>query len=211
MGEVSPAEFVPVLEAGGDIDRVGRWVLSQACVQAARWASEGHPLRVGVNVSPVQLRNPEFEALVGEALAESGLPAALLELELTEGSMVDNPVATRRVLESLHQTGVRVAVDDFGTGYASLSYVRRFPMDTLKIDREFVRGLPIDSENVAITSAICALGQSLRLDIVAEGIESEAEEEFLHSLGCRVVQGFRHAKPMAPQDLTRWRQKRPWA
>jgi EAL domain-containing protein (putative c-di-GMP-specific phosphodiesterase class I) len=211
LGAVSPAEFIPVLEATGRIEEIGVWVLHRACAQAAEWNEAGHGIPVAVNVSAHQLRGGEFESEVDRALEESRLPHHLLELELTEGVLVDNLQATRDTLCRLRQRGVRVAVDDFGTGYASLSYVRHFPMDVLKIDRQFVRGLPVDEENAAITSAIVALAQSLRIETVAEGVETEAEEEFLHSLDCFVVQGFRHAKPMTVPQLAAWRKARPWA
>jgi len=211
LGSVSPSEFVPILEGIGEIDRVGEWVLRRACREAVGWSSAGAPARIGVNVSAHQLRSRAFADMVCRALDETGLEPRLLELELTEGVLVENPASTREVLDALRRAGVRIAVDDFGTGYASLAYVRQFPMDTLKIDRQFVRGLPIDAENAAITSAIVALGHSLRLEIVAEGVETEAEEEFLHSLGCYLVQGFRFAQPMSPSEFVEWRRARPWA
>jgi EAL domain-containing protein (putative c-di-GMP-specific phosphodiesterase class I) len=210
LGDVPPAEFVPILEATGAIEDVGAWVLRSACAQVAEWGRAGQLLRVGVNVSAQQLGADSFVDVVLDALQQTGIQPALLELELTESVLVDNPAKTRRMLEALRQHGVRVAVDDFGTGYASLAYIRQFPMDTLKIDRQFVRGLPIDEESAAITSAIVALGRSLRLEIVAEGVETEAEEEFLHSQQCFVVQGFRHARPMPAEDFSAWRERRPW-
>lgn len=211
LGAIPPGEFVPMLEASGQIDSVGAWVLERACLDAARWAAGGRPLRVSVNVSASQLRTHAFVDIVQGVLARTELSPRLLELELTEGVLVENPISTRALLEEIRRQGVRIAVDDFGTGYASLSYIRHFPMDTLKIDREFVRGLPIDVENAAITSAIVALAHSLRLELVAEGVENEAEEEFLHSLGCYVIQGFLHARPMPAAELQRWLAKRPWA
>jgi predicted signal transduction protein with EAL and GGDEF domain len=211
FGSVSPGDFVPILEASGAIEQVGAWVLRDACQEASRWARERRPMRVGVNVSARQLRSRDFAATVHDALARSGLDPHLLELELTESVLVDDQAHARRTLEALRREGIHVAVDDFGTGYASLAYVRRFPMDTLKIDRQFVRGLPIDTENAAITSAIVALARSLRLGVVAEGVETEAEEEFLHSLHCFVVQGYRHARPMGARDFDQWRRTRPWA
>lgn len=211
LGMIPPGEFIPMLEASGQIDAVGAWVLERACRDAARWAEGGRPLRVSVNVSASQLRTHAFIDVVRGALSRSELPPSLLELELTEGVLVENPISTRALLEEIRRQGVRIAVDDFGTGYASLSYIRHFPMDTLKIDREFVRGLPIDVENAAITSAIVALARSLRLELVAEGVEREAEEEFLHSLGCYVIQGFLHARPMPADELQAWLAKRPWA
>ena len=210
LGPVSPVEFVPILEATARIDRVGEWVLYRACAEAAGWVRDNRGMRVSVNVSPHQLRQANFADVVRRALQVTGLEPQWLELELTEGVLVEDPVSARRLLESLRKDGIRIAVDDFGTGYASLACVRQFPMDTLKIDRQFVRGLPMDAENAAITSAIVALGQSLRLEIVAEGIETEAEEEFLHSLGCYVVQGYRFARPMSAPDFAAWRRARPW-
>jgi EAL domain-containing protein (putative c-di-GMP-specific phosphodiesterase class I) len=211
LGDVSPAEFVPVLEASGAIDRVGEWVLGEACRHAARWAGEGRPVRVGVNVSAHQLRHDGFEVIVRRALESAGLEPSLLELELTETVLVENPTSTRAVIEKIRKLGVHVALDDFGTGYASLAYIRHFPMDALKIDRQFIRGLPIDTESAAITSAIVALARSLRLDVIAEGVETEAEEEFLHSQACTIVQGYRHAHPMSVEAFEEWRRKRPWA
>ena len=211
LGNVSPVEFVPILEATAQIDRVGEWVLNRACKEATGWLRAGAATRVSVNVSPHQLRQPNFADIVRRALETSGLEPRRLGLELTEGVLVEDPASARRLLESFRKDGVHIAVDDFGTGYASLACVRQFPMDTLKIDRQFVRGLPVDAENAAITSAIVALGQSLRLEIVAEGVETEAEEEFLHSLGCYVVQGYRFAHPMNAADFAAWRRARPWA
>ncbi len=211
LGPVSPAEFIPILESTGAITRVGAWVLEQACLTAAVWEREGRGARVGVNLSAHQLRSKDLECVVRGALDKSGLDPGLLELELTEGVLVENPGFAREILDSLRRDGVRVAIDDFGTGYASLAYIRQFPMDTLKIDRQFVRGLPIDAESAAITSAIVALAGSLRLEVVAEGVETEAEEEFLHSLDCYIVQGYRHARPMSLEDFAEWRRLRPWA
>jgi diguanylate cyclase len=210
LGNVSPVEFIPILETTGQIDRVGEWVLHRACAEAAGWLRAGAATRIGVNVSAHQLRHANFPDVVRRALQVTGLDPQWLELELTESVLVEDPAFTRGLLESLRKDGVHIAVDDFGTGYASLACVRHFPMDTLKIDRQFVRGLPVDAENAAITSAIVALGQCLRLHIVAEGIETEAEEEFLHSLGCYVVQGYRFAHPMNGAEFAAWRRARPW-
>lgn len=210
LGRVSPAEFIPILEETGAILAVGAWVLDEACRQAAAWQSTQKPLRVSANVSARQLEAPGFLALVEETLARHTLDPALLEIELTETVLVENPAATRAVLASLRQRGLRVAIDDFGTGYASLAYIRHFPMDTLKIDREFVSGLPDDAEAAAITSAIVALGHSLELEMVAEGVETQAEQDFLHAQRCYVVQGYHHARPMSALDLDAWRRDHPW-
>jgi EAL domain-containing protein (putative c-di-GMP-specific phosphodiesterase class I)/GGDEF domain-containing protein len=207
-GTVSPVEFVPLLEAKGLIDKVGAWALERACAQAREWAERGLPVRMGVNVSAKQLRSERFVDTVAHALHTTGLDPTLLEIELTEGVLVENHGIARNVLAALRQRGVRVAIDDFGTGYASLSYVRRFPMDTLKIDREFVRDLPEDPQNVAITSAIAALAESLDLHTVAEGVEKESEEQFLYAKECYIIQGFRHAYPMSANDFEHWYRNR---
>jgi EAL domain-containing protein (putative c-di-GMP-specific phosphodiesterase class I) len=210
FGQVSPVEFVPVLENLGLIERAGSWVLREACRQVVEWSGPDGELRVGVNASAHQVRSPRFADDVRCALREAKLQPQRLELELTESVLLEDEQAVRDTLHDLRRDGVRVALDDFGTGYASLAYIRQFPMDTLKIDRQFVRGLPVDAQNAAITSAIVALGQSLQLEVVAEGVEQEAEEEFLHSLNCFVVQGFRYAKPMPPDAFAQWRKARPW-
>lgn len=210
LGMVSPGEFIPILEATGAIAEVGEWALGEACRQGAAWARGGEPIRVSVNVSAHQLADAAFPDAVDAALSAHDLPPALLEIELTESVLVEDPTATRRTLEALQSRGLRVAVDDFGTGYASLAYIRHFPMDTLKIDRAFVRGLPGDAEGAAITNAIIALGRSLRLELVAEGVETEAEQEFLRAASCPVIQGYLHAKPMPAADLGAWRGAHPW-
>jgi EAL domain-containing protein (putative c-di-GMP-specific phosphodiesterase class I) len=145
---------------------------------------------------------------VQSALAESRLSPELLTLELTEGVMLDTTPEVRDALHVLRKAGVRVAVDDFGTGYASLRYVKHFPMDTIKIDKEFVRGLPLNTENAAITNAIVSLAHSLNLAVIAEGIEYEAEAEFLRDLRCTVIQGFLYGRPMSPERFAEWRRER---
>jgi EAL domain-containing protein (putative c-di-GMP-specific phosphodiesterase class I) len=211
LGEIAPGEFILALESAGLIEPTGNWVLYQACRQAAEWSRGDRAIKVSVNVSAHQIRGPSFEGNVRAALLESGLRPAQLELELTETVLLEDESHVREALASLRRDGVRVALDDFGTGYASLAYLRQFPMVTLKIDRQFVRGLPIDAMNAAITSAIVAMARCLQLDVVAEGVETEAEEEFLHSLHCFVVQGFRYASPMPAPDLEAWLRARPWA
>ncbi len=208
LGNVPPGEFVPILEATSLIEPVGEWVLDAACTQAKIWVDEGAPLPVAVNVSPKQFRGRNLAELVRELLTSHGLPPTLLELELTEGVLLEKTQATYSTLISLRELGVRIAVDDFGTGYASLRYVKHFPMDAIKIDREFVRGVPEDNENVAITSSIIALAHRLGLEVTAEGVESENEAAFLRGLDCDFVQGYYHAKPMAVADFDAWRAAR---
>ncbi len=205
LGMVSPAEFVPLAEEIGLIVEIGTRTMREACVQAKRWSDDGSPIRVGVNVSARQFTDGALDWVVRNSLADSGLDASLLEIEITEGVLLENTTDARPLLDGLRASGVLVAVDDFGTGYSSLSYVKRLPMDVIKIDREFVRGLPLDQQNCAISSAIVALARSLDLEVIAEGVENESEEEFLRSLGCDIVQGFLHAKPMTVEDFDRWR------
>jgi EAL domain-containing protein (putative c-di-GMP-specific phosphodiesterase class I) len=143
---------------------------------------------------------------VRRVLRELELPPGMLGLELTEGMLLESSDSVRAGLSALRELGVKIAVDDFGTGYASLAYLKRFPMNAIKIDREFVRGLPLDAENAAITSSIVGLAHSLAFEVVAEGVETEAEEEFLRTLQCDVVQGFLHARPMSSTDLVSWHQ-----
>jgi diguanylate cyclase len=205
IGPVSPAEFVPVLESAGMIDRVGSWVLDRACEQSAEWQRRGLSTRVSVNVSARQFAAGGFGDLVSSALHRHDLPPSLLGIELTEGVLLEDAPAVRMLLHGIRKSGVSIAVDDFGTGYASLSYIKRFPMDVIKIDKEFVRGLPLDVENVAITNAIVALARSLGLKVVAEGVETVAELEFLRAVECDAIQGYYFAKPMFPPDYEAWR------
>jgi EAL domain-containing protein (putative c-di-GMP-specific phosphodiesterase class I) len=204
FGIVSPAEFVPILESSGLIDEVGAWVLGQAALQAKEWLDAGLEVCVSVNVSAKQFGHGLLEKEVAGALEKARLPARLLGIELTESIMLDATDRVLTTLSAIRGSGVHVAVDDFGTGYASLRYVKRFPMDVIKIDREFVRGLPLDTANGAITNAIVALAHSLELIVVAEGVETDAEEEFLKSLHCNVVQGFLHSAPLEPHAFTTW-------
>jgi EAL domain-containing protein (putative c-di-GMP-specific phosphodiesterase class I)/GGDEF domain-containing protein len=208
LGDIEPSEFVPLLESADLIEEVGEWVLRTACRQAAAWAAAGKPLKISVNVSAKQFILGDVVRVVQSALTESKLAPNMLTLELTEGVMLDTTPAVREALRVLRQSGVRVAVDDFGTGYASLRYVKHFPMDVIKIDKEFVRGLPLNIENAAITNAIVALAHSLNLTVVAEGVENEAEAEFLRDLRCRIVQGYLHARPMGAERFAQWRDER---
>lgn len=207
LGFVSPAEFIPVLESAGLIEKIGAWVLDRACQQASEWYRRGVETRVSINVSARQVAAGGFDTLLASTLERRALPPSLLGIELTEGVLLEDAPAVRALLNDIRRQGVSIAVDDFGTGYASLSYIKRFPMDVIKIDKEFVRGLPLDVENVAITSAIVALAQSLGLKVVAEGVEDIAELEFLRSLGCNAIQGYYFAKPMTPPDYEVWRQR----
>jgi diguanylate cyclase (GGDEF)-like protein len=190
LGDVSPGEFIPIAEESGFIVAIGDWVLRRAVQQAALWQAQGRGLVVSVNVSAVQFHRAGFVEGVAGALQEAGLPAALLELELTESILIQNAPDALRRLQALSALGVKLAIDDFGTGYSSLGYLKRFPIDRLKIDRSFVRGLPGDASDAGIVHAIVNLGRALRLEVVAEGVETEAQRAFLAQSGCEQYQGF---------------------
>ncbi len=197
---VSPAHFVPVLEATGLIHLVGAQVVRQATERCRIFGGES--VRVGVNASPSQFRDPQFIETVKEALNQSGLAPELLEIELTEGALMEDVEASRLTLSRLKRLGVRIAVDDFGTGYSSLSYLKRFPVDTLKIDRAFVSDLASDTDDQAICAAVIRLGQKMGLEVVAEGVETEAQLRILRDEGCDLVQGYLLGRPMSEEALT---------
>ena len=208
LGDVSPSEFIPIAEDTGLILDLGGWVLREACSRAAAWRAAGlSELSVAVNLSAVQFRDEQLIRRVEQALAESGLDPQYLELELTEGALIRDVHESTNLLKTLKSIGVNISVDDFGTGYSSLSYLKHFPIDTLKIDRSFVQGIPADSDNAAIAKAIIALGHSLRLIVVAEGIENKDQLEFLMSAGCDEIQGFYFSYPLPPDELADWVQQ----
>jgi diguanylate cyclase (GGDEF)-like protein/PAS domain S-box-containing protein len=194
---VPPGEFIPLAEASGLIIPMGRWVLREATQQAATWQDPGDPagVHVSVNVSVRQFAHPDLLRDVTDALHRSGLPAHLLILELTESLFASDIPDVARKLERLKELGVRLALDDFGTGYSSLSYLRHFPFDILKIDRSFVEGIDVNRQNQAVASAIVTLGQTLELDLVAEGIETPGELRSLEALGVHLGQGFHLGRP----------------
>jgi diguanylate cyclase (GGDEF)-like protein/PAS domain S-box-containing protein len=201
-GPVSPAAFVPVAEDSGLIAAIGRWVIEKACRQAADWLAAGlPPLRVAVNISPVQLAAGGLGEFVAEALTRHGLPASALEFELTETVLLTRSPEIVAELAALHDMGVSWAVDDFGTGYASLDYVRHFPVDRLKIDRSFVDGMMTAASDAAIVRSVIGLGQSLGLYVVAEGVETAAQIAALRRLGCDAIQGYVFSRPLPPDQL----------
>ena len=197
-GLVSPGEFIPLAEETGLIVPLGAWVLRTACRDAAAWH---RPLRLAVNLSPAQFRQDDIVATIREALAESGLAPERLELEITEGLLLQNTDAVLRRLEALRALGVRIVLDDFGTGYSSLAYLWRFPFDKLKIDRSFVRDLESDARAVAIVETIIGLSRVLRIPVTAEGVETEAQMRALAAIGCDQVQGFLLGRPVPPEAL----------
>jgi diguanylate cyclase (GGDEF)-like protein len=197
LGLLPPAEFLPLAEETGLILAIGEWTLEHVCRQAQAWRSHGlPPLRLAVNLAARQFYQGDFARRVAATLARHGLDPRLLELELTEGVLMQNTQGTIAILAELHALGVRLAVDDFGTGYSSLSYLKRFPIDTVKIDRSFVADIPRDADDAAIVTAIIAMAHGLGIRAVAEGVETCEQMEFLRRRGCDEVQGFLLGRPL---------------
>ncbi len=202
MGLVSPMDFIPLAENTGLILPIGEWVLRTACIQNRLWRQSGHPgMSVAVNLSARQLRQPDLVEMVARILEETGLNARFLELEITESVMMENPTEAIAVLKRLHTLGLRLSVDDFGTGYSSLSYLKQFPLNYLKIDGSFVRDITSDRNDAAIAAAVISLAQDLKLEVIAEGVETEEQRAFLHSLECRYAQGYLFGKPVPAEDF----------
>jgi len=198
MGMVPPAQFIPLAEETGLIVPIGRWVLNTACAQNVAWQRQGlPPVHMAVNLSARQFADEDLVEDIAAALKSTGLQPELLELELTESMVIQNTERAGKVLNEIKKMGVRLAIDDFGVGYSSLTHLKRFPIDTLKVDRSFIRDLPNDPEDKAITEAIVAMGKSLNLTVVAEGVETQEQQNFLTGLACDEMQGFFFSKPIA--------------
>jgi EAL domain-containing protein (putative c-di-GMP-specific phosphodiesterase class I) len=202
LGLVSPAVFIPIAEETGFIVEIGRWVMHESCRQARQWQQQGFPpLRMGVNISSLQFKQQSMASLVRQALAETGLDARYLELELTESAIMQNVDQVNDTLNELKEIGVNLSVDDFGTGYSSMSYLKRFPLDTLKIDRSFVMDITTDPNDAAIIKAIIALAKSLGLKTIAEGVETEDQLRFLREQRCDEMQGFLASRPLPAAEM----------
>jgi len=202
MGPIPPATFIPLAEAIGVMIPIGTWALRVACAQAKEWHEAGfNTLSLAVNLSVCQLQQPDLVNLVREILAETGLPARLLELEITESTAMQSPEASIRTLYDLKKLGIRISLDDFGTGHSSLAYLKRFPIDTLKIDQSFVRDITRDPDTAAIVTAIIAMGHSLRLKVIAEGVEFTDQATFLKRHNCDQMQGYLINAPMPAAEL----------
>lgn len=203
LGPVSPAEFIPVAERSRLIIPLGNWVLKKAMEQNAEWYKKGFRLTVSVNVSPLQLKQKDFVDVVKQTIQETGLPPELLELEITESVAMDNEKEIVERLQSLQALGVKISLDDFGTGYSSLNYLRSFGMDILKIDRMFIRDYCRDNEKNSLIPGIIAIGHALGMHIVAEGVETREQVEFLKAKGCDTIQGYVYSRPVTASEIER--------
>ena len=209
QGMVSPDRFIGVLEDTGLILPVGAWVIRAACAQLAAWDKAGLPqLRMAVNLSARQFRHLYLASLVEDSLRENAIDPRRLEVELTESLLMEDTETNRGMLAGFARMGVRLAIDDFGTGHSSLSFLKRFSIDTLKIDKSFVAAMPENPEDVAIATAVIALARSLEMSVVAEGVETQAQADILRELGCDEMQGYLLSRPLPPADLAAWLMQR---
>ena len=197
-GMVPPLEFIPVAEETGLINPIGEWVLRQACKDAVAWPGS---MSVAVNISPVQFRNGGLALIVASSLKASGLPAARLELEVTELVLMQNNDTTLSTLHQIRDLGVRISMDDFGTGYSSLSYLRRFPFDKIKIDRSFIGDLSKDEEALSVVRGILTLASNLKMATTAEGVETADQKKLLSGLGCDQMQGYLFSEPRPAKEI----------
>jgi len=202
-GLVSPGHFLDVLHTTSVADKTARWVIEEACRQGRRWQQMGHDIRIGVNLTAGQFEGGDLPATVAAILADTGLPARLLELEVTENILLSDDERAREIFCRLRDLGTRIALDDFGTGYASLSYLKKFPLNVLKIDQSFVRELKPDSSDAAIVESTIGLAKLLGLAVVAEGIEERAAIDWLKQMGCDEGQGYYFGKPMPVAEFER--------
>ena len=201
-GLVPPSEFIAAAEQSGLIVPIGYWVLRTACEDGARWQRQGHTLRVAVNLSARQFKDPHLVGVVLDLLAQTGLAPGSLELEVTESAAMEDAGATQVILDAFQRAGVRLSLDDFETGYSSLSYLKRMSIQTLKVDQSFIRGLPQELESTAIVQAIVAMAHSLGIRVTAEGVETMAQAQALTGMACHALQGFLFSPPLAATALT---------
>ncbi|MGD8572924.1 MAG: EAL domain-containing protein, partial [Gammaproteobacteria bacterium] len=204
-GIIMPAQFIPLLEETGLIIPIGKWVLHTACEKNQAWIQAGlPPVPISVNISARQFNQRHLVSTVADVLEETGLAPHYLELEITESALLENANSACDTLQELHNLGVQLAIDDFGIGYSSLHYLKQFPINTLKMDRTFIKGIVADADAAAIVDAIIGLGHSLRLKVVAEGVETENQLSYLQSYGCDEVQGFYFSCPIPSDDCEKW-------
>jgi EAL domain-containing protein (putative c-di-GMP-specific phosphodiesterase class I) len=205
LGAVPPKDFIPLAEETGLIVPLGEWVLRTACAQRRAWLDAGHDIRVAVNVSTVQFRDPNLITTVFRALSDAGLEPRDLEIEITESLVLQDDDATATILREFRAMGLRIALDDFGTGYSSLSYLARFPLDILKLDRSFVRDITMNASARGITTAVISMAHVLGLRVVAEGVDQEEQVRFLKDEGCDELQGFLVSGALDPDEFLRFR------
>ncbi len=203
LGEVSPVQFIPIAEESGVIVQIGHWVMQTAMRQAALWNQQGHTLKMGFNVSGLQFQQSNFVEMVAAELEANNLSPDCIDLELTESVLIKDIDENLKKLNALAKLGVKLSIDDFGTGYSSLSYLKRFPIHKLKIDRSFVEDLPEDESNAAIVTAIIHLAHALKLQVIAEGVETEQQRDFLCTLKCDELQGYLFAPAMSVEEFER--------
>jgi diguanylate cyclase (GGDEF)-like protein/PAS domain S-box-containing protein len=202
LGDVAPSRFIPVAESTGLIVGIGAWVLQQACIETARWsAHRGEPVKVAVNLSLRQFHQRDLIPMISRCLEHAGLPASSLELEITESTVMSGPEEVDRLMAEIRALGVELSIDDFGTGYSSLAYLKRFPVQSLKIDRSFINDLGKDEQSIAIVRSIVTLGHGLKLRVVAEGVETQAQLAMLAELSCDEFQGFLFSRPLERDDV----------
>ncbi|RLW64476.1 MAG: hypothetical protein B6D70_05395 [gamma proteobacterium symbiont of Stewartia floridana] len=202
LGMIPPDEFIPIAEETGMIIELGEWVLNEACRQNKAWQDAGHQsIRVAINLSSMQFIQRDLSHKVDNSLRSSGLDPKYLEFEITESILMRNVNETIATLNEFKMMGINISVDDFGTGYSSLSYLKRFPLNSLKIDRSFIRDIPENADDVTITSAIIAMAHQLNLGVVAEGVESQRQLDFLHQQGCEMAQGYFFSKPLPAEEF----------
>ncbi|MCZ8516332.1 EAL domain-containing protein [Paenibacillus filicis] len=210
LGLIPPGEFIPLAEETGLIIPIGEWVLRTACKQNKAWQDAGHPpLKMAVNISPIQFHRSEFVNVVLDALDESGLAPEYLELEITEGIAMYHVDQVIHKLQTLRNLGVQISMDDFGTGYSSLTYLKRFPIHKLKIAQQFVRDITVDPDDAAIVQAIMAMAHSLKLNVIAEGVETEEQLAFLLDIRCKEIQGYIYSKPIPAQEFMKLLERMP--
>jgi EAL domain-containing protein (putative c-di-GMP-specific phosphodiesterase class I) len=202
IGLIPPDEFIPISEEIGLILPIGRWVLQQACLQVKRWRDQFDPdLIISVNISPKQFQDPDLIDFIEQLLSEISLPGHALQLEITEGLLMGEIELLLPVFNAIKNLGISVSLDDFGTGFSSLSYLQRFPIDNLKIDRSFIRDIPENKDSVTLARTIIAMANALGLSVTAEGVEKSEQLVLLRDSGCQEIQGFHFSKPLSPIDF----------
>jgi EAL domain-containing protein (putative c-di-GMP-specific phosphodiesterase class I) len=208
---VPPSAFIPIAEETGLIVQIGEQVLEMACRQCALWRSQGLEFPVAINLSPRQFRHQDLPATIARMLEQTGLPPHCLELEITESTFIDDPEPVAADIANLRRLGVAISIDDFGTGFASLNYIRRFSFDVLKIDRSFIEGLPGEPGHAAIVEAVITLSNSLGIQVVAEGVETAEQVAVLSAYGCKLAQGYFFSPPVSAQAFTELVTRQPFA